>query len=202
MTDEKRTVCGLEVKFAMHIGEREVVFLLDPQNEETPYMVGNYTLNSLGMEQVAEIIGSGDYLEVVDEFLDRVKGQVVQVRAGRKRFDEPQEVFGTEHCLPGGMEHSLQGMVVVIKPDMLRPEYRNVASQLVLVSGGNGASPNARGQSVFGNTVFSGERSTWRRYDVLGVLDPAKAPSWLKSGVAAIQTQKKSKEKGGKPHEL
>jgi len=38
--DEKRTVCGYEVHFAMHVGPREVVFLLNPASTETPYWVG------------------------------------------------------------------------------------------------------------------------------------------------------------------
>jgi len=46
---------------------------------------------------------------------------------------------------------------------------------------------------------YSGDKSDWRRPDVLGILDPAKAPDWVKPGVAAIRAQ--LKEKGGKSHE-
>jgi hypothetical protein len=69
-----------------------------------------------------------------------------------------------------------------------------VASQLVLVNGGFGAAQNARGTAIFGHTVFSGEKSDWRRSDILGVLDPKQAPDWVKPGVAAIKQKRKEKE--------
>jgi len=197
--DEKRTVCGLEVKFAMHVGDREVLMLLDQKSEDMPYIVGYCTtIPDFGLEQMSETVGGNDYLEAVEEFLNRAQGQVESVRSSRALSDEPQEVLGPEHCLPDGMKHSLQGAVVVIKPDVLRPEYRNAANQLVLVGFGFGASPNARGQAIFGNTVFTGEKSNWRRHEVLGVLDPSKAPDFVKPGVEAIRAQQKAK--GGKEH--
>ena len=199
MTDEKRTVNGFEVQFAMHIGPREVVFLLDPASEETPYMVGYCDIMSLGFEHANDVVGSDDYLEIVDEFLHRVQGQVEQVRADRERTNEPQEVFGAAQCLPDGMKYDLEGKVVILKPEALRPEYCNVANQLILVTGGNGASPDGHGTAVFGKNVFSGEKHDSRRHKILGVLDPEQAPPWVRPGVCAIIAQKK--EKGGRTHE-
>ena len=204
--DEKRTVNGFEVLFSMHVGPREVLFLLDQDSTEMPYMVGYCDIMpGQGCEQLNEVVGGDDYLEAMEEFLQRVQGQVAQVRAERNRTNEPQEVLGREHCLPSdGTEPDLHGRVVVIRPDALRPEYRNAAQQTVFVTGGFGAAPNARGRAVFGTNVFFGEKSDWWREDVLGILDPAKAPAWVKPGVAAIREQAKPqpKKKGGKPHEL
>ena len=200
MTDEKRTVCGYEVHFAMHVGEREVVFLLDPSSTETPYMVGYCEGDSaFGIERLVEAVGSDDYLEAVEEFLKRVQGQVDQLRSDRKLFDEPQEVFGAAQCLPGGMKHNIESKVVILKPEVLRHEYRNIANQLVYVTGGNGASPDGHGTAVFCKSVFNGENRSYRRHQVLGVLDPAQAPQWVRPGVCEIIAQKK--EKGGRPHE-
>jgi len=201
MTDEKRMIGGFEVQFAMHVGPREVVFLLDPASADTPYMVGYCDIMpGLGIEQLFEVLGSDDYLEMMDEFLYRAQIQVDLARTEKDKVPGPQEVFGAAQCLPSdGTEQDFRDRVVVIKPEALRPEYRNAAQQTVLVMGGFGAAPNAMGRAVFGNNVFSGEKSDWRREDVLGVLDPAKAPGWVKPGVEAIL--KKQKEKGGKPHE-
>ena len=201
MADEKRTVNGFEVRFAMHIGEQEVLLLLDPDSTETPYMVAYCEGNpAFVAERLVEVVGSDDYLEAVDEFLKRVQGQVDQVRTDRALYGEPQEVFGKEHCLLSeGIEADLHGRVVVMRPSALRPEYRNVAYQIVYVSGGFGAAANARGSAVYGYDVYSGDKSNWRRPDVLGILDPAKAPDWVKPGVEAIRAQLKTK--GGKENE-
>ncbi|MCL2299145.1 MAG: hypothetical protein FWC27_03235 [Firmicutes bacterium] len=200
MTDEKRTVCGYEVQFAMHIGPREVLLLLDPKSMETPYMVGYCGLNGLGLEQLFEVLGSDDYLEMVDEFLYRAQIQADITRTERDKIPEPLKVLGQEYCLPSfSAAENLNGHVVVMKPEVLRPEHRNAARQIVYVTGGFGAAANARGSAVYGYDVYSGVKSNWRRPDVLGILDPEKAPDWVKPGVEAIRAQ--LKEKGGKPHE-
>jgi len=201
MSDEKRTIGAWEVMQGIHIGDKEVLLLFDPKSAEAPYAVCYcQRIPDLGLELPSEAIGSADYLEMTDEFLLRVQGQIAQVRAERERSGEPQEVFGREHCLPSdGTSMELLGCVAIMKPEVLRPEYRNAAHQIVLVSGGFGAYKMARGRAVFGNTVFSGEKSNWQRGDVLGILDPAKAPEWVKPGVEAIRAQQK--EKGGKEHE-
>jgi hypothetical protein len=201
MTDEKRTVNGFEVQFAMHVGPREGVFLLDPASAETPYMVGYCDIMpGLGAEQLFEVLGSDDYLEMVDEFLYRAQIQSDLARTEREKLPDPLKALGKEHCLPSdGIEADLNGRVAVIKPAALRPEYRNAAYQIVYVSGGFGAAANARGSAVYGYDVYSGNKSNWRRPDVLGILDPAKAPDWVKPGVEAIRAQLKTK--GGKSHE-
>ena len=201
MNDEKRTIGDWEVLQGIHVGDKEVVLLHDPRNVETPYAVCyNQRDNSMGIEYTAEGVGSTNYLEMMEEFLHRVQGQVDQVRADRERTNEPQEVFGEEHCLPSdGEEPDLHGRVAVIKPEALRPEYRNATVQLILVSGGFGAAAYARGTAVYGNYVFSGERADCRRHEILGILDPVKAPDWVKPGVEAIRAQQK--EKGGKANE-
>ena len=200
MTDEKRMVGAWEVLQGIHIGDKEVLLLHDPHNAAALYAVCYYetTLGLIG--NTTEGVGSNDYLEMTEEFLHRVQGQIAQVRADRERTDEPQAALGKECCLPlGGEEPDLHGRVAVIRPETLRPEYRNAANQLIYVAGGFGASANARGSAIFGNNVFSGESTKCRRQDIMGVLDPAKAPDWAKSGVDAIRAQQK--EKGGKARE-
>ncbi|MCL2301572.1 MAG: hypothetical protein FWC27_15635 [Firmicutes bacterium] len=200
MADEKRTVNGFEVQFAMHVGPREVVFLLDPASAETPYMVGYCDIMpGLGTEQLFEVLGSDDYLEMVDEFIYRARIQVDLARTERDKLPGPREAFGAAQCLSDGMKHSLEGKVVILRPETLRPEYRNAANQLIYVTGGFGASPDGHGTAVFGKYVFSGENRDCRRHQILGVLDPDKAPEWVRPGVCEIIAQKK--EKGGKPHE-
>jgi len=194
--EDKRKIGNWEVLQAIHIGDKEVVLLHDPDNAEAAY-AACYRQTALGILESAEGVGSNDYLEMAEEFLRRVQGQVDQVRADRERSGEPREVFGAAQCLPSdGKEQDLKGRVVVIKPGVLRPEYQNIAHQIIYVTGGFGAAPNARGRAVFGNNVFSGEKSDWRREDVLGILDPAQAPAWVQPGVEAIRARQKEKDRG------
>ena len=200
MTDEKRKIGDWEVLQGIHVGDKEVVLLYDPHNAETTYAVCYYQTTFGLVGSATEGVGSNDYLEMMEVFLQRVQGQIAQVRADRTNSNEPQEVLGKEHCLPSdGTEPDLHGRVAVIKPETLRPEYRNAASQIIYVAGGFGASANARGSAVFGNNVFSGESAKCRRQDIMGILDPAQAPDWVKPGVEAIRAKQKAKE--DKSHE-
>jgi hypothetical protein len=200
MADEKRMIGDWEVLQGIHIGDKEVLLMHDPNNAEATYAVC-YRQTALGfLESTTEGVGSNDYLEMMEEFLHRVQGQIDGVRAGREQSNVPQEVLGKEHCLPSdGEEPDLHGRVVVMRPDVLRPEYRSAAHQVFYATHGFGASANARGSAIFGYNVLSGEQEKWCRPDVLGILDPAKAPEWVKPGVEAIRAQ--LKEKGSKPHE-
>ncbi|MCL2530717.1 MAG: hypothetical protein FWE40_00975 [Oscillospiraceae bacterium] len=198
MEHESRMFGELEVVHAIHIGDKEVLFLLDKQNTERPYIV-SYNQLMFGLDYPTETVGSADYLEMMEEFLQRVQGQIDQVREDRARSCEPQEVFTQAQCLPPSKhEERFIDRVVVINAERLRPEYGNIANQVVYITGGFGAEPSSRGGKVYGHNVFSGEQVVWRREHVLGILAPAHAPDWVKPGVDAIRAQQKSK--GGKEH--
>jgi len=198
--DEKRMIGDWEVLQGIRLGDKEVLLLHDPKNAEAQY-AACYGEQKM-MLQSAEGVGSNDYLEMMEEFLSRVQGQIDQVRAEREKTSEPQEVLGKEHCLPlYGHDSDLVNRVVIIRPEVLRPEYRNAAHQAFLAVSGFGAHPNSRGSAIYGDYVFSGENAQYRREQVLGILDPAKAPEWVKPGVEAIRAQQKTKSKGGKEND-
>ena len=188
MTDEKRMIGDWEVLQGIHIGDKEVLLLYDPNNTEAQY-AACYGEQKLMLES-AEGVGGNDYLEMMEEFLHRVQGQIDLVRTEREKTSEPQEVLGKECCLPSyGPDSDLGNRVVVMRPEVLRPEYRNAAHQLVYVTGGFGAFPNSRGSAVYGDYVFSGANTQYRRQHVLGILDPDKAPAWVKPCMEAIQAK-------------
>jgi hypothetical protein len=133
-------------------------------------------------------------------FLDRVQGQVEQVKAELERTKEPQEVLGMEHCLAlDCSEGDLDARVVVLNPSVFQREYRNAPSQLVYITDGFGMFANTRDSTIYGHNVFSGKTTKLCRQFIFGVLDPAKAPDWVKPGMAAIHAQLRGK--GGRPRE-
>ena len=85
----------------------------------------------------------------------------------------------------------MTGKLIIIKPEVLAPEYRRSEHQIKRATGGFGCSPNSRGNAVFCKDLYSGKESRFERHDVLGVADVEKLPEWAK---AKLDEQQQSKE--------
>lgn len=195
MSEEKRMIGSYEVKQSIHIGKKEVVFGVNGK-EEYPFLVCCCTYNNpLSTAWATDAVGSDDYLEAMQIFVERVQEQIGAVRAEQEQFPFDMKPFTIDDCIPDDRSGSLVGKVVVINSEVNRYEYRHSAYQLVLVEGGNGAM-GGRGQAVFGTCLADGEHARWERFDVLGEIKPEKMPDWAKEALAKIQKQ----EKARKPH--
>lgn len=195
MSEEKRMIGSYEVKQSIHIGKKEVVFGVNGK-EEYPFLVCCCTYNNpLSTAWATDAVGSDDYLEAMQIFVERVQEQIGAVRAEQEQFLFDMKPFTIDDCIPDDRSGSLVGKVVVINSEVNRYEYRHSAYQLVLVEGGNGAM-GGRGQAVFGICLADGEHARWERFDVLGEIKPEKMPDWAKEALTKIQKQ----EKARKPH--
>jgi len=181
---------GYEVKHAIHIGDKEIVFAEDKKAEDGMfYFVGNYTSREI-IAEYADCQVSDDYLEAMQEFTGRVNTQIEAVRNEASKNEMSREVFTAEHCYPNDYGQSIDGKIVAIKAEILRPEYRRGDVQLVLVNGGFGASANSRGNAVFCYHLNNGKHTRFERYDVQGEVRPEFLPKWAKEKAAAIQNEK------------
>lgn len=195
MSEEKRMIGSYEVTQSIHIGKKEVVFGVNGK-EEYPFLVCCCTYNNpLSTAWATDAVGSDDYLEAMQIFVERVQEQIGAVRAEQEQFPFDMKPFTIDDCIPDDRSGSLVGKVVVINSEVNRYEYHHSAYQLVLVEGGNGAM-GGRGQAVFGTCLADGEHARWERFDVLGEIKPEKMPDWAKEALAKIQKQ----EKARKPH--
>lgn len=195
MSEEKRMIGSYEVTQSIHIGKKEVVFGIN-EKEEYPFLVCCCTYNNpLSTAWATDAVGSDDYLEAMQIFVERVQEQIGAVRAEQEQFPFDMKPFTIDDCIPDDRSSSLVGKVVVINTKVNRYEYRHSAYQLVLVEGGNGAM-GGRGQAVFGISLADGEHARWERFDVLGEIKPEKMPDWAKAALANIHKQEKTK----KPH--
>lgn len=191
--EEKRMVGSYEVEQSIHIGKKEVVFGVD-RNEEYPFLVCYCTYdNPMSMAWVEDAVGSDNYLEAMQEFLDRVQGQVDLVRTEQERYQCNLMPFTIEDCIPDNRKESIVGKVVVINAEVNRYEYRHSIYQLVLADGGYGAM-GGRGQAVFGICLSDGERARWERNNVLGEIKPERMPDWAKEALAKIREKEKEKK--------
>lgn len=187
MQNEKRMIENFEIIHALQIGAREVVVGVSPEQE---FMCCFCTQDGM-REYYAEAMASDDYLEIMELYADRLKGQVAALQAQRKTLHIPLELLGREHCFPLNDSDDIIGKVVAVKPSSLRYEYRRADCQLILVTNGSGARGYSRGTSVYGVNVFTGRRDgRWERRDVLGEVRPECMPQWAKEHLSVIQRER------------
>lgn len=193
---EKRMAGNYEITQALRIGDREVVFGIDPASDK-PYFCALY-------QKIFEIIqfreryekcfASDNFVDVAEQFAAYVQEQCQKVREEWAKVAVPRIRITEGMCFPQDYGQDLTGKIVAIKPDVLRPEYRSADHQLVLVDGGSGAIANSYGTTCFCVNLYTGESVRWGRYDVLGEIKPDCLPDWAKERAEKIR-QRAEREK-------
>ena len=184
---EKRMAENYVITNAVYIGDKEVVMGVDESNA-MPYFCAFHTENGL-FGSYTDCIVRDDYVEMVELFSDRIKDQCLKIRQEQAKVTVPGEKITVDMCLPLESDTDLLGKVVVIREKSLRPEYRTAESQIVLVTGGNGARGRTHGTSCFCTSLYDGESSRWQRYDIQGEIKPEYMPQWAEERLTEIQKQ-------------
>lgn len=194
---EKRMAGDYEVIQAVHIGDREIV-LGENQKDETgmKYMCAFCQQNAL-LAQYSEVIGSDDFTEIAKLFGQRIEAQAEKTRIELMK-PKIQGINDTpitaEGCTLLSHEDDLNGKFVVIKPEVLRREYRRATHQLKLCVGGFGASPHSRGTACYCIDLYTGKESRYERMDILGTMKEEDLPGWAKHGLLNIQQERVKKD--------
>ena len=204
MEKEKRMAGEYEIIHAVQIGDREIVAGENPADTNgQKYMTAFCESNEL-FARYDEVLVSDDYPEIMKYFGERIAQQAEKTRAEMftPKFQgiDVSPIMG-EGCTPITGKDDLNGKVIVIRPEVLRREYRRATNQVKLCTGGFGASPNSRGSACFCKDVYSGKESRYERRDVLGVLTPEQRPEWVKYGLESIKQAEGQKEKTNKERE-
>lgn len=202
---EKRMAGDYVIIHALHIGDREIVLGENPAVVgDERYMCAFCQSNGL-MANYTEVMVSDDYPELAKLFGERVAEQAEKTRIalnGPKIQGIPNAPITAGGCEVIGHQHDLRGKIVVIKPEVLRPEYRRATCQLHLCNGGFGASPNSRGSACSCTELYSGKTSRFERSDILGVIAPENLPKWAKHYLEILrqeqQAEKKSRDREGR----
>ncbi|GHU89234.1 hypothetical protein FACS1894202_06960 [Clostridia bacterium] len=182
--DTKRVIDGYTEKFSVALAGREVFLAVD-EKEDAPYLVCTTRWdNPFGATEYFEDEVYADYLDAMRGFVDRVDTLLIALEQERAAFPTIQPTLTDADCVPGGLDENLIDKVVVIKPGVLSPEYRTADHQLKIVQGGFGASPDSRGNAVFCKDLYSDKETRFERYDIAGVVDPARLPQWAKDKLA------------------
>ena len=198
MSDEKRMAGDYEIIQAIMIGDREIVIgenQADTNGQKYMTAVGEW--NDI-FEVYRDVLVSDDYPEIVGYFGQRV---TEQAKITRDELFKPDfqgvdnAPITADGCAVVTHDDDLNGKIIVIKPEILRREYRRATNQIKLCTGGFGASPNRRGNAVYCKDIYSGKEARYERRDVLGTLEPESLPEWARQGLDSIrQTEQQKKE--------
>lgn len=131
---------------------------------------------------------------VVDSHPAVLDGYVNQVR----RQFQGLGLFDSSHCYANSTQMDYKGRVLVLKPEMLKDEYKTPEDQLFYAdAGGFGCSPNARGRLVMGQFLIDGEHTSYYRQDFIGVLSDEYLPAWATKKLHELDNPTEPEQQGG-----
>ena len=188
--EAKRVIDGYTELNSFRLSGR-LVILAEKEGADEPFMVctGRWD-NPLGVVEYDHIVLTPHHLDAVHEFVRREAMLLDFLESKRNLSGIPFQAFTASDCVPNGMREDMRDKIIVIKPEALSPEFRSAEHQIMLCTGGNGSRAEARGSAVFCTCLYSGEKSRFERYDVLGVADIAKLPEWALNKLSAIEAAK------------
>jgi len=193
--DEIRKVGDWGIIHALHIGDKEVVFGENTTNPCSERYMCAYCRSDDLFQEYSECMGGDDYLEIMQIYVERINGQIEAVKAEIACVTVPTVPITAPQCHSNDLSRSIDGLIVAIRADVLRREYRTAQHQLILVDGGFGANADSRGSAVFGYNLYSGEHFRYERRDVLGEVKQEHIPAWALEKAAQLQERQKVKKR-------
>ena len=166
---EKRMAGDYEIIHAMHIGDREIVIGENPNaavGEKYMCAIGERNEICVLYNQVMISDGFADIVKLYGDRISQQAGRTLSVLDSLGITDEERQLVSKKDYLPIYYEDDLHNKVVVIRTEVLRPEYHQAPYQLRLCTGGFGASPKSRGTACFCKNLITGESSRFERLDI------------------------------------
>lgn len=184
---DKRMAGDYEIIQAVTVGDAEVVVGYDPNEAQGHYYMTALCERNAILTRYDQVLASDSYPEILGIFGNRIAEQSKQLEAQLKQenIDAPDNRPLDENrcsnisgCRLISHEDDLNGKVVIIRPDVLKYEYQRATRQLMLCTGGFGASPHSRGSACYCTNLYSGDSGRFERRDVLAILNPEQVPKW------------------------
>ena len=184
--DEKRMVGDYTVINSMYIGHKEIILGENPKAASGERYVCCYAERVLFYEQYLEAQVSDDFAEIVKLYGERVTQAADEIMKETEKVTSEigmNDEITAKDCKPISSDDAIEDKVIVIRGNVLRPEFRHASHQLMLCTGGFGAQKNARGRTCYCISRYSGKQTSFYRGDVLGVMDKRALPEWAKIGL-------------------
>lgn len=196
MSDTKRMIGDYNVLQAISIGSKEIIIGECANANSNERFLCAYCERDELFERYDKCMVSDSYGEIIKLFGDRISESADLLIEEEKNLNIPYIVLTEADCIRADYSQNLNGKIIVINPDVLKPEYRRSDRQIYLVTGGFGASGNSRGRAVFCTNLYTGERTRYNREDILGIIKKETMPEWAKEKLKTIkQKEKKHNEK-------
>ena len=184
--DEKRMVGDYTVINSMYIGHREIILGENPKAASGERYVCCYAERVLFYEQYLEAQVSDDFAEIVKLYGERVTQAADEIMKETEKVASEigmNDEITAKDCKSISSDYAIEDKVIVIRGNVLRPEFRHASHQLMLCTGGFGAQKNARGRTCYCISLYSGKQTSFYRGDVLGVIDKRALPEWAEIGL-------------------
>lgn len=184
--NEKRMVGDYEIIQAFQFGDREIVLGEDLDAAPGELFLCAYAQRNDLFVQYFDAVVSDSYVEIAKLYVDRVVQQTDKTIAEMQYphlEGVDRSIIAKEDYEPVYYEDDLRDKIVVIKPEVLRREYRQGPYQLRFCTGGFGASSKSRGNACFCRDLLTGKTSRFERLDIAGIMPMDKLPTWAKKGL-------------------
>ncbi len=198
MNSEKRTAGDYEIIHALHIGDKEIVVGENTAAEEGQKYMCAFCQENAFFARYEHLMVSDDYPDIIAVFGQRVADQAEKTRI---ELNTPKiqgiknTALTSKDCTLISPDDDLNNRIVIIKPDVLRREYRRATNQIKLCVGGFGASPHSRGSACYCVDLYTGKESRYERRDILGTLEAEQLPKWAKYGLEAYRQKQQKKDR-------
>jgi hypothetical protein len=191
--NNKRMIGDYEVLHAVSAGPLEIALGCNLNADPGERYLCTYCTGTGFLTQYSGNLVSDDYAEMLQIFGTRISEQAERLKVEltqpeRNGIDD--QPITCEGFIPITYEDDLKDKVIVIKAEVLKPEYQRATRQYQLCTGGFGASPHSRGSACFCMNLYSGKTTRYERMDVLGIVPMEELPDWAKSALENIEMQK------------
>ena len=92
-----------------------------------------------------------------------------------------------EHCENHNEPQNYKGKLLIIKPQVLEPPFRQKETQYFFAQNGFGCDPNSLGTAVFGHFLANGQKARLERSDFLGIADKSQLPIWASNRLELLE---------------
>jgi len=103
-------------------------------------------------------------------------------------------LYSSDYCIVDSNSQDYTGKILVLRPYILKDEYKNSNNQLILAQHGFGCSPTAIGRKVFGVYLLDGEKCQFNRLNFIGILKDEHITEWAKEKIANLNIPEESIE--------
>ena len=195
-TTEKRMLGDYEIIHSLYIGDREIVVGDNPNApKDERYICMNLQHLDVFLKPEVAVV-SDDFTEIIQEYGNRLAAQAEKTRPEvmkPKIQGIDTRILTEQDCTLIDSKDNLNNKIIVIKPTSLRREYQMCTNQIMLCTGGFGASPNSRGNACFCIDLYTGKKCRQERPDVMGVLDRSQLPKWAEQTLILHEQERKSR---------